>query len=132
MRIFGGLQFVLGFPEDYIKFDVSKLEERHYAAYQPQLNRGLGSMYVYCNICENTQIGDVFAPLLRQITLPNNANLERGLMNKITLDYPMYIPVRLSTINNIEIEIRTNSGHYFPFIVGSTTTITLHFKKQHG
>ena len=128
-RFLGGLHFVLGFDNDV--YNLENYPSRSLRAlYPPQLSRGLGSMYVYCNVCSATRVGDSFVPLLRQIVLRPAPNDEyRGMIEIITLDSPMYVPVKLSTINNIEIEIRTNIGDYFLFLEGSVTTLTLHFKR---
>lgn len=131
MRLFGGLNFVLGMPSDNIIFDTTKPSEEVLSTFPQQFSRGVGSMYVYCNLCSETRVGDSFVPLLKQIVLrPTKQHDEmRGMVEIITMDSPMYVPVKLTTINTIEIEVRTNVGDYFPFLEGSVTTLTLHFKR---
>jgi hypothetical protein len=41
----------------------------------------------------------------------------------------MYLPVSTSSINSVEINVRTDSGHFVPFSDSAITSITLHFKK---
>ena len=141
----GDLHFVLGFPE---KTSFNKQLMEHYqkddgaskspllilAQFPPHLTRGIASMYIYSNICGNTRVGDVFAPLLRNVSLPTPLSSEAkdiymGRLEVVSIDKPMYVPVSTKTINSIEIEIRTNTGDHFPFIEGSVTTLTLHFKQ---
>ena len=130
VNFLNGYHFVLGYSKPL--YGVTEITTVP-AAFAPQLIRGVGSMYIYSNLCQNIIVGDTYVPLLRQIVLPaQQQNYQPpGLIEKVILDYPMYVPVAVSSINCIEIEIRTNNGDYFPFSPGSVTTITLHFKK-HG
>ena len=137
-KFYNGFQFVLGFNKDIFHYDSNQALLEN-GPFPPQLYRaGSAGMYIYGNICSNMQVGDTFAPLLRHVAIVNDddektrGNIRLGKFEKIILDYPMYVPLSRTSINSIDIEIRTNKGDYFPFTPNSVTTLTLHFLIKNG
>ena len=53
----------------------------------------------------------------------------REEVRSINIKNAMYIQVSSSTINSVEINIRTDSGSFVSFSDSAITAITLHFKK---
>ena len=121
-----GLNKVLGFTKTKIKVESGSLT----ATSLPRLNRGIKNMLVYASVAAPIQVGNVRAPLLKHILLP--AEIEKNELTghrNLTLQNPMYVPVSQTTVGHIEINIRSDSGEFIPFIEGSITTLVLHFKK---
>ena len=83
------------------------------------------AMYVYCNIVEMRQVGDMLVPLLR-ILPANNKSIDviHHLFEK-----PHYIPLNRYQFNNIEILLRTDTGRKPTFLSG-TSVVTLHFRSR--
>ena len=124
-----GLNLVLGFEKNLFKWG-----REHISKHNPKAKSGMRNMYIYASICSPVQVGDVRVPLLRSIWPTQNNSLEHSLqygdVQNIIVKNPMYIPVSTSTINNIEINIRSDSGQLIFFPYGSVTSLTLHFKKK--
>ena len=120
----GGLDKVLGFHQKHITSSS--------ATKSPNLNalhtNTDDSLFIYCNLCRDMCVGNVFAPLLRQVVLPPLGEVSR--LENIVMDHKIYTSVRSNIINHIEFEIRNNSGEHFTFLPNSVTTLTLHFKRQ--
>ena len=89
-------------------------------------------MYIYASICRPIQVGSTRVHLLKSIWLDNkkhDGHANFGKVRNIATKTPMYIPISDSSINSIEINIRSDSGQLFPFVDGAITSLTLHFKK---
>lgn len=72
-------------------------------------------------------VGDTHVPLLKSIWLENK--YETNDLIYISMDNPMYLPVATSCINNIEINIRDDSGRLIKFAKDTVSSLTLHFRK---
>jgi hypothetical protein len=90
----------------------------------PHINK-ISSLYLYTDIIEHQFVGDTFAPLLRTIAVPNN--LRYG--DNISHNYiqPHYIPVTRNNIDNIEIDLRSDTGELIQFASGKII-VKLHFR----
>ena len=88
------------------------------------VNRARHTMFVYCDLVEDSIVGDVRAPLLRT-TLASGKYGEdvREVFNK-----PMYIPLRTNHFDTIQIAIKTETGEDMPFNYGISYVI-LHFRR---
>ena len=86
-------------------------------------------MYIYASVCAPIQVGDVLVPLLKSTWLNVNKNYQYNEIRNIDIKNPMYIPVASSSINMVEINIRSDSGFLIPFSEGADTSLILHFKK---
>ena len=84
-------------------------------------------LFIYTNIIEPIIVGDVNVPLLKSVWLDK---YEDDQIVQILIKNPMYIPVALAYINNIEINIRDDSGKLIKFGNDSKTHLTLHFRKR--
>ena len=137
IRFLKGLNFVLGFEDDFYnnvgKNNVGKTIVGVGVVpgdHPPQVNRGINNMYIYASICQPIQVGDSTVPLLKSVWIDNNKRLYKfGEVQSISINNPMYVPICSSSINSVEINIRSDSGKLVPFIQGAVTSLTLHFKK---
>ena len=99
--------------------------------FPPSLKSGINHLYIYASICKPIQVGGVQVPLLKSIWMDGTwKNFEQGDLCNVVMKNPMYIPLCTSSINTIEVNIRSDSGELIPFIDGSITSLTLHFKKM--
>ena len=48
------------------------------------------------------------------------------------MDHPMYLPVASTRINNIEINIRDDSGKFINFEANTKSSLTVHLRKING
>lgn len=128
-----GLHFLLGFKRLFYSVEEDFIPEAQIANFAPQLNASINNMYIYASICAPIRVGDTLVPLLKSLWLDaNKRNYNVGEMMSIVVKHPMYLPVSGTTINSVEINIRSDSGHLIPFLPGAVTSLTLHFKRNHG
>ena len=86
--------------------------------------RLLSTVFIYSNVIEPVLVGGDYVPLLRSIAINSDGVIHENIVN------PMYLPVSSTSINNIEIEIRDDSGYLIDFPYGTKNSITLHFIKD--
>ena len=78
------------------------------------------TLYIYTNICGESVINGVNAPLLRRAVVPNNAN---------TIFTPYYyLPVIKSEINEIEFNLETERGRAASHLA-KPVTVVLHLTR---
>lgn len=124
----GGLNIVMGFKHKHWDFNTSSQWVN--AEYEPYVRHGINNLYIYASICQPIRVGGVCVPLLKSVWIDvNKREYKVGEVRNLVVKNPMYLPVSASSINDIEINIRSDSGRLVPFIDGSTTSLTLHFKK---
>ena len=77
------------------------------------INAGLQTLYVYCDLVEPQYIGDIRAKLLRTVEVPNNV----GYGNQVVLRYemPHYVPILSNEFESIEIDIKDDTNTRIPF-----------------
>jgi hypothetical protein len=83
-----------------------------------KVNRDL---YVYCNVCENTIVGDREQPLLRRVFQTRNWNN--------IYEVPYEVSVRLGEIQSIHVYIRDVQGNPASFLKDGVT-VTLRLKRN--
>ena len=94
------------------------------------LRRGIHHIFVYSDIVEYVPVGDVGAPLLRVIPMPNNSDADPIAFNHtFTFHHPHYIPVNRPIIETVEIDLRSDRGNRVPFVSGKSI-VTLHFRRR--
>lgn len=84
-------------------------------------------LFIYCDIVEQQFVGDVVAPLLRIVNVETK-NYTFGSQKMQIFSSPHYMPVLRREFQNLEIDIRTNTGSPAPFQFG-TVVVKLHFIK---
>ena len=128
-----GLNIVLGFQRRKYSVDSGYRGTPLHAESVPYLRHGINNIYVYSSICRPIRVGEVCVPLLKSIWLDTSTMRQSnvfGEMRNVVVKNPMYIPLSSTSINSIEVNIRSDSGHLLPFVAGSITSLTLHFKRQ--
>jgi hypothetical protein len=134
LRFVGNFHRVLGFMERYQHHLIMDPNTHKFlpiiADYKPMLYQALSHMYVYASIANPIQVGHVRAPLLKTVWIPPAK--EFAFCETIHVDFNtlMYVPVSSNSFNSIEVNIRLDSGELVPFIYGSVTSLTLHFKRN--
>lgn len=88
------------------------------------VERGIHSIYVYCDLLEAVPVGDTLAPLLRIC----DAQGTYGNTVHRYFDKPIYVPLQKKLFDTIEIDIRDNLGNPIPFEAGNLV-VTLHFRR---
>jgi len=125
IEFLNGLNLILGFP--YTNYHV-RLNKEISGQNKMQLNNGIDNMFIYCSVVAPIHVGDTLAPLIKRISLDSKNN-DISRKKHIDMKNLMYVPVNQTTINSIEVNVRTDSGELVPFVAGSVTTLVLHFKK---
>ena len=90
---------------------------------------GHHQMSVFCNFVEPHWVGDILKPLLRAITRKEKTQQETNHpIKEMSMIVPIYVPVKLQEIRDLEIEIHDEHGHLIPFAEGKTV-LNLTFRK---
>lgn len=100
------------------------------AKYTPQLNRGRFAFFIYSNLCDFMKVGDSEAQLLDVITIPK---AEFGVPVSINVFNPLYRPVCMNLVHDIEIALHSDSGEAILFdnkTGNAKTLFLLHFRKN--
>lgn len=129
LEFLSGFNYVLGFHKRIM--ENMKSNKKYVSQHPPHLDRGFTNMYIYSSICAPIQVGNARAPLLKSIWIDVNSEKpkKRDEIRYLSIKHPMYVPISTSTINNIQVNIRTDSGILVPFVDSAVTSLTLHFKK---
>lgn len=93
----------------------------------PDFNGNINSVFVYSNIVQHSIVGDQSAQLLRLVHLPANRRYGQNL--NPSLDRLQYCSLQLHTFQEIEIELRDDTGQHLKFDNGRVI-VTLHFRKK--
>lgn len=88
------------------------------------IDGGIHSLYVYCDLLEHVIVGDTSAPLLRLV----DAKGKNGDMQHRCYDPPRYVPLRKKNFDCVEIDIRDDLGQPIAFESGKLS-VTLHFRR---
>ena len=120
------LSVMLGFEEEILSFKgYLKTPEYLVAEHGPDLNLGVSTLYVYCDIVHPQFIGNKYAPLLRIVHVQG----EHGTTIDKTFQSPHYLPVLVKDFSQLHIDIKSDAGQDIKFESGKTVVI-LHFKKK--
>ena len=93
------------------------------------LNRGIHSLYVYCDIMEPCPVGDTRVPLLRIVPLKETSNNSTSTMQCTqTFSHVHYHILRHRYITEVEIDIKDSMGRPVPFERGELM-VTLHLRR---
>lgn len=88
------------------------------------VSRGFSALYIYCSILEHIPVGDTKAPLLRIV----NVSGKSGDIVQVIYDRPLYVPLQQRNFDNVEIDVRSDTGESVPFEYGKLV-VTLHFRR---
>jgi hypothetical protein len=121
LELMNGLHYILGYGKTLLDREVFR------AMKTSDLARGSFVMFIYCNIVDTSMVGNVEAPLLRTVHIQKT---ERGSTVNHLFNPGFHIRVNKTYINEIEVDIRTDSGEAFPFAKDGKTILTLHFERE--
>ena len=113
-----GLRRILG-------FEIIRIKDGKTLATQTVDMDPLHSIYVYCDLLESRIVGDKMTQLLRVVPVEGKS----GDMVTRTYENVHYVSLQLKSFEDVEINIRDDSGNYVPFERG-TLNVTLHFRRQ--
>jgi len=120
------LQQILGF-DSYSSVNPNYVDGEIVANRPAEINAGIHTLFVYCDIIEPQYIGDIRARLLKTVAVPNNT--QYGDQIVITYNTPHYVPVLINDFEEIEIDIKDDSNQRIPFM-GGRSRLKLHFRKK--
>ena len=119
LRMSPAMQRILGMESDTIVGPTHKTGQ-----FIMDLNEGMKSIYVYCDITRSRQVGDTMAPLLRIIPIKDHK--EHVVYH--TFDKPHYVPLSRPQFNTVEVLLTNDTGKTIAFSSGSVIA-TLHFRR---
>lgn len=102
-------------------YDYSKIT----GPYVLDLNRGLHTFFIYCNIVEYQLVGDSNVPLLRTVAVSG----KNGEVVAKSFDNIHYVGLGRSTFQDIELHITDDTGLRVPFEQGRII-VKLHFRRK--
>jgi len=114
------LTHMLGFHQDTITMRGDTT-----APFQADLHGYHHDLFIYSDVMQFQLVGDVSAPLLRNIITEGEEDETIGK----SFQNIHYFPVSRSEFETIEIDIRTDTGLEVPFEKGRTSAV-LHFRKK--
>ena len=112
-RLMGFKKTRFGGPREHVSSGVMDLNDDYH------------SFFIYCDIVQQTPVGDTLAPLLRIVpTWDKSRQITHSIFDK-----PFYIPVSRNQFNTIEILLKNHLGETVSFASGQTI-VTLHFRPK--
>ena len=91
------------------------------------LEQGMTNLYIYCDIVQPQVVGDSLHPLLRTVGVDSDAPFGSNVTE--IFETPYYLPLSRTSFQEIEINIRGDTGKAPSFSFGRVT-VTLHLLKQ--
>ena len=91
-----------------------------------QLKQSYEQIMIYVSVCDPILVGGAMVPLLRNIWIDTKYR-ESDVINE-TIELPMYVPISANSINNIQVNLRYDSGQLINFNNKSKSSLTLHFR----
>ena len=85
----------------------------------------MSTIYIYCNNVQPQIVGDTNARLLKSIPVEGTFG---DIITK-TFTNIQYVPIQRKSFEDVEIFLRSNTGHPEPFEHGKVVT-TLHFRQH--
>lgn len=89
------------------------------------MNRGLHTFFVYCDIVESQLVGDAYVPLIRSIPVRGKS----GDVLSHSFDNIHYVALSRSTFQEVQIHISDDTGKKIPFQYGRVIA-KLHFRRK--
>ena len=132
-----GKMLIRGYPEHEIwrRPNVGSASQRCTTTYifpEPEnklVELGHQQMSIFCDFVEPHSVGDTLKPLLRAITRKEKTQLETiHPIKEMSMIVPIYVPVKLKEIRDLEIMINDEHKHLIPFAEGKTV-LNLTFRK---
>ncbi len=97
------------------------IEGKRIGEFYASKSGGLNTLYVYTNIIKEQIVGGIYAPLLKVINLGQKHNNEDS--TSLTLDRLFYCKVKRSHFDNINIQLRDDTGELVHFEFGKVVVV---------
>lgn len=110
-------------------FNNHKMTKATTAQHLPQMNRGRFAFFIYSNLVNNIRVGDMEVPLMDVVSIPKR---EYGEIISLDVVNPLYNPVAVKQVSEIEIMLATDSGERITFdnrAGNAKTLMVLHFQQ---
>ena len=117
----------------HIAYKSHKTQYRHQSDFPVDLTCGSQLIFVYIDVIEYQNIGDVRAPVIKIIE--TERRLKNGSINGVTpihhktFTFLDYKPILSNNFQNIKLELRNEAGKLFPFNGTGKVTVSLKFQK---
>ena len=98
------------------------------AVNMPDFTGGEHALFIYSSIVDHQIIGDTLAPLLR-VVCPETKNIGNNMASEKYIK-PYYVDLARTYIDVIDVQIRTTTGRFYPFIGGNPVILKLHFRPK--
>lgn len=115
---------ILGFEKRELICEANGVGRRYIGTVGSDVNRGFATLFVYCDLAQETIVGDTKAPLLRTLNIEGSYG---DIIQKVYAN-PIYIPLQRTHFDTIEVNIRTETGQLVPFASGKSV-LTLHIRR---
>ena len=108
---------------------------RHVGEFPFDITCGSQLIFVYIDIIEHQNVGDVRAPVIKIIE--SERRLRNGSINTVTLIHHKsyknfdYKPLLSNNIQNIQVELRNETGKLIPFTGTGKVIVSLKFQKNY-
>lgn len=120
------LSQLLGFPLQYPYVDFAPFTSGVYeSSVKGTLNQHLSALYVYCSIVQPRVVGNSLVKLLRPVPVTS----EHGRNVFFSFQDIHFLPLATNIFQDIEIDIRDDTGKKIPF-VGGRVVVTLHLRRK--
>jgi hypothetical protein len=120
LRLSPELAHILGFEKTKLGSG-----RQHIGVSAADVNRAYTSLFVYCDLVQESIVGDTKAPLLRTL----NVEGQYGDIVQKIYNNPIYVPLQKTHFDTVEINIKTENGQPVPFMSGKAI-VTLHFRRS--
>ncbi len=128
IRFGSDISILLGFEVGKLSSrGLDMIEGKRTGEFYASKSGGLNTMYVYTDIIKEQIVGGIYAPLLKVINLEQKHNNEDT--TSLTLDRLFYCNVKRSHFDNINIQLRDDTGELVHFEFGKVI-IVLEFRRK--
>ena len=117
---------ILGFKDTSYSFPM-RLTPSITGEFSVDLLAGKHYIFIYCNICQFSHLGNIKAKILRVIPI-DSKNITYGELKTYRFQQEMFVPLDRQCINEIKIEVRDEFGELFPLTSGRSLVV-LHFRE---
>ena len=116
----------------HIGYKSHKTLKRHQSDFPVDITCGSQLIFVYIDVIEYQNIGDVRAPVIKIIE--SERRLGNGSINTVTPIHHktftiLFRPILSNNIQNIKVELRNEAGKFFPFNGTGKVIVSLKFQK---
>jgi hypothetical protein len=119
------LRSILGFADSQFPLSNKPNEQKIKGKNAADIEGGIHSLYVYCDLIDSVLVGDTVTPLLRsvEVNAPHGATVVRHFQN------PRYLPLKRRNFSTIDVSIKDQYGCSVPFENGSSVNVVLHIRR---